>query len=156
VAGVVGADDAGGGAHDRVGVVDGAQGRHPLAAVFLPTGQAGREPVGALGRGGFRGGLAQRLGAHHHPSGVDGQHQQRVVGGRHRHPRGVEGVDVGGGAYGQRLDLPLADPGPGGFVDLVAGGVERAAYRLLGRGAAQPVRVHLGRQVQHRVGRVQV
>src|SRR5262249_32386155 len=56
---------------------------------------------------------------------------------------------------GQRFDLPLADPGPGHLVDLVAGGVERAAYRLLGRGAAQPVRVHLDRQVQPGVGRVQ-
>src|SRR6266542_2358537 len=64
-----------------VGVVDGAQGRHPLAALFFAAGQAGPVAVGTLDGGGLAGGLAQRVGAHHDALAVDTEHQQGVVGG---------------------------------------------------------------------------
>src|SRR6266516_2332214 len=49
----------------RVGVVDRAQGRHPLTALLLPAGQPSAVAVGTLGLGGLAGGLAQRLGTQH-------------------------------------------------------------------------------------------
>src|SRR6266511_3563224 len=77
-----------------VGVVDGTQGRHPLAALLLAAGQAGPVAVGALDGGGLAGGLAQRVRTHHDALAVDAEDQQRVVGGWLRRRGGVEGVDV--------------------------------------------------------------
>src|SRR6266540_2356803 len=76
-----------------VGVVDGAQGRHPLAALFFAAGQAGPVAVGTLDGGGLAGGLAQRVRTHHDALAVDTEHQQGVVGGWLRRRGGVEGVD---------------------------------------------------------------
>lgn len=67
-------DDVVRAAHGRIGVVDGGQGRHPLAPGLLSDGQAGAEgSLRALGR--LAGGFAQMARAHDDALAVHGQHQ---------------------------------------------------------------------------------
>uniref|UniRef100_UPI00404022CB hypothetical protein n=1 Tax=Streptomyces sp. TG1A-60 TaxID=3129111 RepID=UPI00404022CB len=149
-------DDVVDAADGGLGVVDGAQGGHPFAAVLLAGREPGRHLVAVFGCGGFRGGFAQRLGPYHHALAVGGQHQQRGVGARLGHQGLVERVDVGRGGHGEFLDLPVADAGAGQHVDAVDRLGEGAAGGL-GRGEpGQPQAVHPGRHVQCGVGQVQI
>ncbi len=139
-----------------VGVVDDPQGRHPLAALLLPAGQPSPVRARTLGGSGLAGGLAQRLGAHHHALAVHAEHQQRVVGGWRRRRRLVEGVDVAGGRHRELLDLPFAGDLAARSCQCLLRGAERAARRLGRRPAPQGVGVQPLGQVQGGVGGMQV
>jgi hypothetical protein len=104
-------------------VVDRAYLGQPLAVTFLTLGQAGRELGGRLGRGLGRGG-PQRVGAHHDPLAVGGDHQHVVdVAGRWL-AAGVEGVEVDHRGSGERFDLSFAQLLAGAPSDRVDGVVE--------------------------------
>lgn len=138
------------------GIVDGSQGGHPFPAVLLAGRQPGLHRVAALGRRGLRGVLTQGFGPYHHALAVDRQDQRCDVGAGSRHQGVVERVDVRRGADSEFLDLPVPDAGAGVGVDPLAGVGEAAADGLDRGEPGQPVRVHSVRQVQHRIGGVQV
>ena len=103
------------------------------------------------------GGLgAQRVGAHHDPLAVGREHQQLVRFGPLRSPGLVEVLEVDRGELRQLLDLALPEPLPGRALDRLDRVLEAAAGRLQRRELAQPVGVTLDRQVQRRVGGMQV
>ena len=153
--GVCSGQDVFAGARRRGQVVDGADLGDPLPVPLFAL----REPAFELllGGGGLPGGRgAERVGAHHDPFPVAGEHQDvaGVEGGAF--PVGVELLDVGGGRGGELLDLPLPEPLPGRPRDRVGRVVRGAARRLDRREPPQPVRVLLRRQVQKPVGGIQV
>jgi hypothetical protein len=100
--------------------------------------------------------LPQRLRAHHDPLAIGLQHQHIGVRAGARTAPGVEGAHIGGRSPGKLLSLPFAHASAGGPEDRLRGVLERAA-RGLDRGQPpQPVRVLFLRQVQRRIGRIQV
>ena len=99
---------------------------------------------------------AQRVGPHHDALAVRGQDQHVVLGRLGVLGGGVEVLDVDRGAGGEFLDLAFADLLAGGAADGRAGLLERAAGGFDRGQPAQPVGVPLDRQVQRRVGGVQV
>jgi len=147
--------DVVGGTRRRRGVVDRADLGHPLPVAFLTLGQAGGQlTAGLAGRRGR--GRSQRVGAHHHALGVEGEHQQVTGHAQMPWPVGVEGVEIHRGALGQLLDLTLAQPLPGGPRHRGGRVGERAPRAFDRRQPAQPVGVLLCRKVQHGISRVQV
>jgi hypothetical protein len=137
-----------------ISIVDAGQGGHPLAAGFLPWGQPGPHP--ALPCCGFGGGRAQRLGAHHDPLGVGGNHQQRRGGARHRDTGGIERGDIPGRGYDRLLDLPLAHHRAAIAGDRGMRGLERAAHCFDRSQPRQGMGRTAGRQRQDSIGRAQV
>ncbi len=94
--------------------------------------------------------------AHHDALAVAGEHEHVALHGRGPLTLLIEGVEVDGGAAGKFLWLALAQPLTRGPLDRRHGIIEGASGSLDSRQPAQPVRMTLGRQVQQRVGGVQV
>jgi len=89
--------------------------------------------IGELALGAFgllAGGLAEGLGAHHHPLAVAGDDKRIALISRARLAALVEGVEVGGPAPGKLLCLTLCEPLPGAPLDRLAAIVEGATSRL--------------------------
>jgi hypothetical protein len=145
--------DLAGGSGHRGGVVDAADLGEPLAVTLLAFGQAGGQLVAGGGLGGRR---PQRLGSHHHALAVTRQHQHVAGLAGRLGPGGVEAVEVDRGALGELLDLPVAQPLPGGPLDRPGRLGERAARALHRRQPPQPMGVALCGQVQRPIGGVQV
>ncbi|PKW12665.1 hypothetical protein A8926_0138 [Saccharopolyspora spinosa] len=82
---------------------------------------------------------------------VGGEHQHIPAGPRRGPPGFVEGLEIGRGPSGQLLELAFAHFLPSGAADRRLGIAEGAAGGLQGGQPPQPVRVLLGRQVQHPV-----
>ena len=141
-------------AYGRVAVEDGDDLGHTFTVAFLSRAQPGGQ-VAAGGR--LRGARPQRFVAHDHPLGVRA-HAQRQLRGRRVATLDllIEGVDVGGGAHGQRLDLAGADTYPGGSLNRLPRLGERAAGGLHGGQPAKPVGVLFHRQVTGPIGRMQI
>jgi hypothetical protein len=94
--------------------------------------------------------------AHHDALAVVLHDQQHVRGGGSGAAAGVEGVDAGRGGAGELLGLSLAQDRSRGPADRLACGFERAAGGLDRIQPAQAVGVLFLREVQGRVGGVQV
>jgi len=152
---VSGWEDVGRGAGRWRRVVDGADLRHPLAVSPILARQSG---LGLRARAGRapRGPGAQRVGAHHDPLAVRREHQQLVGLAPGRAAGLVEALEVDRGERRELLDLALAEPLPGVAFDRLARGLEAASGALHRSQLAQPVRVALDRQIQRRVGGMQV
>ncbi|MCA1681334.1 MAG: hypothetical protein LC777_21515, partial [Actinobacteria bacterium] len=104
----VAGQDVCGGARDGRRVVDGADLRDPLAVALLPFG----EPVLELAGRSLRllaGRRPERVGAHHDPLPVAGDHQRVTAPGRSGPAGRVEGLEVARRPPGEQLQLALAD-----------------------------------------------
>jgi hypothetical protein len=152
---LIGCEDVGHRARRRRRVVDRADLGHPLVVERL----AARQPGFGLGAGAGRpggGGGAQRVGAHHDPLAVGREHQQIPALAAWCAPRRIEVLEVDRGELGELLDLAFTQPLPGLALDRIGRVLEAAAPSLQRGQLAQPVRVTLDRQVQRRVGGMQV
>jgi hypothetical protein len=99
---------------------------------------------------------AQRVRSHHDPLAVGGQDQQ-IAGLCARRAAGlVEVLEVHRGQGSELLDLALSEPNAGLAADRIARVLVAAARALQRAQLAQPVRVALDRQIQRRVGGMQV
>ena len=142
-------------AGNRLGVVDGTDLGHALAVALLPL----REPGGELGcapRRGLRGGGTQGVRTHDDALAVTGddEHVCGLAGG----PLAllIEGVEVRRRSLDQLLQLALAQALSGAPQNRLPDVVEGAARALHDGQSPQPVRVQLERQVQLRVGGMQL
>ena len=111
--------------------------------------------AGAGARSG-RGAGPQRIGAHHDPLAVGREHQQ-IPGLRGRRAPGrIEVLKVHRGEPSELFDLAFSQPLPGLATDRIDRVIEAAARGLQRGELAQPVRMTLDRQVERRVGGMQV
>jgi hypothetical protein len=150
-----GGEDVGDRAARWLGVVDRADLRHPLAIALLFPGQAGLR-LGSRTRGAGGGAGSERVGAHDDPLPVAGEHQQLIWLSPRLPPGFVEVFEIDRGKRGEFLDLAFAQPHARAALDRVDRVLEAAASGLQRGELAEPVRVALDRQIQRRVGGMQV
>jgi len=98
----------------------------------------------------------ERLRAHHDALAVAGEHEDIVLFAVIALLLRVEGLEVDHGTSSELLDLAFADRDSSDAADRLGGILKGASRRLERCQPTEPVRVALGRQVEHCVGGVQV